>query len=107
MLTLKHWKTSACDMRIVTDRLTNQSILFTDLLKYELMMNLPVIILQITQEYTVNVVTAIEKLINIPPSRHSKENDLERLANVAQKVIFKKKNRKQFSLRLKMKEANK
>ncbi|VBB26346.1 unnamed protein product [Acanthocheilonema viteae] len=41
--------------------------------------------IKITQEYTIDVVAAIEKLINTPPSRQSKENDLERLAHTAQK----------------------
>ncbi|KAL4002928.1 hypothetical protein ACH3XW_5495 [Acanthocheilonema viteae] len=44
--------------------------------------------IKITQEYTIDVVAAIEKLINTPPSRQSKENDLERLAHTAQKLFY-------------------
>ncbi|VDM12323.1 unnamed protein product [Wuchereria bancrofti] len=44
--------------------------------------------IKITQEYTQDVVAAIEKLINASqPKRHSKPNDLERLAHVAQKYM--------------------
>ncbi|CAG9537977.1 unnamed protein product [Cercopithifilaria johnstoni] len=43
--------------------------------------------IKITQEYTVDVVAAIEKLINTSSSKGSKENDLERLAHVAQKYM--------------------
>ncbi|VDK87075.1 unnamed protein product, partial [Litomosoides sigmodontis] len=41
--------------------------------------------IKITQQYTADVVESIEKLINASLSKHSKENDLERLAHVAQK----------------------
>ncbi|KAM3724397.1 Endophilin-B1 [Dirofilaria immitis] len=43
--------------------------------------------IKITQEHTTAVVAAIEKLINAPPLKHSKPNDLERLAQVAQKYM--------------------
>ncbi|EFO16185.1 hypothetical protein LOAG_12324 [Loa loa] len=43
--------------------------------------------IKITQEYTVDVVAAIEKSINLPARKHSKPNDLERLAYVAQKYM--------------------
>ncbi|VDP24361.1 unnamed protein product [Onchocerca flexuosa] len=45
-------------------------------------------IFQITQEYTIAVVKAIEKLIKAPTLKNTKPNDLERLAQVAQKVIL-------------------
>uniref|UniRef100_A0A0R3RJI9 BAR domain-containing protein n=1 Tax=Elaeophora elaphi TaxID=1147741 RepID=A0A0R3RJI9_9BILA len=41
-----------------------------------------------TQEYTVDVVAAIEKLINVPLSKNTKESDLERLTHVAQKLFI-------------------
>ncbi|VDM96874.1 unnamed protein product, partial [Onchocerca ochengi] len=41
--------------------------------------------IKITQEYTVGVVKAIEKLINASTLKNTKPNDLERLAQVAQK----------------------
>ncbi|VDN07958.1 unnamed protein product [Thelazia callipaeda] len=43
--------------------------------------------IKITREYTPAVVAAIEKLIHAPPPKHPKPNELERLAQAAQKYM--------------------